>query len=57
MARPVETARIFLSVLGIVFAIAGIAVAWTYDKIAGLGVLLLGAFLLILPLITYHPDD
>lgn len=55
--RFVETARLFLAVLGIAFAVAGIAVAWTFDKISGLGVLLIGAFLLILPLITYHPDD
>ena len=52
-----ETARVFLAVLGLIFAVAGIAVAWTFDRIAGLAVLLLGAFLLILPLITYHPDD
>ena len=57
MRAPVETARIFLSILGLAFAIAGILVAWTYARIAGLAVLLLGAFLLILPLITYRPDD
>jgi len=53
----VETARLFLAVLGLIFAVAGILVAWTFDKIAGLAVLIVGAFLLILPLITYHPDD
>jgi uncharacterized membrane protein len=53
----VETARAFLSILGLVFAIAGILVAWTYDRLAGLAVLLLGAFLLILPFIRYRPDD
>lgn len=52
-----ETARLFLAVLGLIFAVAGILVAWTFDKIAGLAVLIVGAFLLILPLITYHPDD
>ena len=52
-----ETARVFLSIVGIIFAIAGILVAWTFDRFAGLAVLLVGAFLLILPLITYHPDD
>ncbi len=55
--RAVETARIFLAILGLVFAVAGILVAWTFDRIAGLAVLLLGAFLLILPLITYRPDE
>jgi len=53
----VETARLFLSLLGIIFAIAGILVAWTFDRLAGLAVLVVGAFLLILPLITYRPDD
>lgn len=57
MARIVDTARVFLAILGLVFAVAGILVAWTFDRIAGLAVLLLGAFLLILPLITYRPDD
>lgn len=52
-----ETARAFLAILGLIFAGAGIVVAWTFDRIAGLAVLLLGAFLLILPLITYRPDD
>ncbi len=52
-----EAARLFLAVLGLVFAVSGVLVAWTFDKIAGLAVLLLGAFLLILPLITYRPDD
>jgi hypothetical protein len=52
-----DTARLFLSILGIIFAIAGILVAWTFDRIAGLAVLLVGAFLLILPLSTYHTDD
>lgn len=52
-----ETARIFLGVLGLIFALAGILVAWTFDTITGLTVLLVGAFLLILPLITYRADD
>ena len=52
-----ETTRLFLSIVGIIFAIAGILVAGTFDRLAGLAVLLIGAFLLILPLITYHPDD
>lgn len=52
-----ETARILLAILGVVFAVAGLLVAWTYDSIAGLAVLLLGASLLILPVITYRPDD
>lgn len=52
-----DVARLFLAVLGLGFAIAGILVAWTYDKIAGLAVLLLGAFLLALPLITYRQEE
>lgn len=47
----------FLAILGLVFAIAGVLVAWTFDRIAGLAVLLLGAFLMVLPLITYRPDE
>ena len=52
-----ETARVFLAVLGLVFAIAGIFVASAFGPILGLAMLLLGAFLLVLPLITYHPDE
>ncbi len=52
-----ESARIFLAVLGVVFAVAGLAVSWTFDSIAGIALLLIGAFLLILPLISYRSDD
>lgn len=52
-----ETARVFLAALGLVFAVAGIAVSWTYDSIAGIALLLIGAFLLILPLISYRSDE
>lgn len=47
----------FLAILGLIFAVAGLLVAWTFDRIAGLAVLLLGAFLMVLPLITYRPDE
>jgi hypothetical protein len=53
----VETARIFVALLGLIFALAGILVAWTFDKLAGLAILLVGAFLLILPIIAYRPDE
>ncbi len=52
-----EIARVFLAVLGVVFALAGIVVSWTFDSIAGIALLVIGAFLLFLPLITYRPDD
>lgn len=52
-----ETARIFVALLGLIFALAGILVAWTFDKLAGLAILLVGAFLLILPIIAYRPDE
>lgn len=52
-----ETTRLVLAVLGIIFALAGILVAGVVDRFLGLAVLLVGAFLLILPLITYRPDD
>jgi ABC-type Mn2+/Zn2+ transport system permease subunit len=53
----VEPARIFLAFLGIIFAVAGLFVSWTFDPLAGVAVLLIGAFLLILPLITYRSDE
>ena len=49
--------RVFLAVLGVIFAVAGLFVGWTYDSLAGLAILLLGAFLLFLPLISYRSDD
>ncbi len=52
-----EAARVFLAFLGLIFAVAGILVAWAFDRITGLAVLLVGAFLLILPLITLRSDD
>lgn len=52
-----ESARVFLAALGLVFAVAGLVVGWTYDSIAGIAILLIGAFLLILPLITYRSDE
>lgn len=52
-----ETAGAFLTVLGLAFAIAGIAVAWMYDRLAGIACLVIGAFLLILPLMSYRSDD
>lgn len=52
-----ESARVFLTVLGVVFAVAGLVVGWTFDSLSGIALLLIGAFLLILPLISYRPDD
>ncbi len=52
-----ETARLFLAILGLVFAIAGVVVASVFDRLTGLIVLVVGAFLLILPLMTYRSDD
>ncbi len=52
-----ETARLFLAVLGLVFALAGVVVASVFDRLTGLIVLIVGAFLLILPLMTYRSDD
>ncbi len=50
-------ARTFLVVLGLVFAIAGLAVAWTFDRLIGIGVLLIGAFLLALPFTRSREDE
>lgn len=52
-----ETARIFLGILGLAFAVGGIAVAAMVDRIAGLACLVIGAFLLILPILSYRSDD
>ncbi len=52
-----DRARAFLTVLGLVFAVAGIAVASSFDRLAGIACLVIGAFLLILPLTTYRSDD
>ena len=52
-----EAARVFLAILGLVFAVAGILVAWTFDRITGLAVLVVGAFLIILPLISSRSDE
>ncbi len=52
-----ETARAFLAVLGLAFAVGGAAVASAFDPLAGIACLVIGAFLLILPFMTYRPDD
>ena len=57
MGKAVETARAFLSILGLVFAVAGVVVGWTFDRLAGIACLVIGAFLLVLPLMSYRSDD
>lgn len=52
-----ETARVLLAILGLGFALAGVVVASVYDRITGLVFLVVGAFLLVLPLMTYRSDD
>jgi hypothetical protein len=52
-----ERARVALAVLGLAFAVAGVAVAWTVDKFAGLAVLVIGAFLLFLPFMRSSGDE
>ncbi len=52
-----ETARVFLAILGLVFALAGIIAASIYDRLTGLVFLVVGAFLLILPIMSYRSDD
>ena len=52
-----DAARAFLAVLGLAFAVGGVVVASVFDRLTGLACLVTGAFLLILPLMTYHPDD
>lgn len=52
-----DAARVFLAILGLSFAIAGIAVASAFDRITGVALLVVGAFLLILPVMSYRSDD
>jgi len=53
----VEPARSFLLVLGTVFAVAGLYVAWSFERLVGMGVLLVGAFLLVLPFLAPTSDE
>ena len=46
-----------LAVLGLALAIAGVVVAWTVDKFAGLAVLVIGAFVLFLPFMRSSGDE
>ena len=52
-----EPARVFLAVLGLAFAVAGVAIAWTFDKFTGLAVLVIGAFLLFPPFMRSLGDE
>lgn len=52
-----ETARAFLAILGLAFAVGGVLVASLFDRLTGIVFLVTGAFLLILPLMTYRSDD
>ncbi len=52
-----QTARVVLGVLGLAFGIGGVVVASLFDKLTGVIVLVVGAFLLILPLMSYRSDD
>ena len=54
---PVASARAFLAILGLLFTVAGLAVAWRFDPLIGIGVLLIGAFLLIIPFTRSRDDE
>lgn len=51
------SARAFLIILGMAFAVAGLIVSWAFDSILGIAVLLVGAFLLILPFMTVRTEE
>ncbi len=55
--RAVASARAYLAALGLAFAVAGVVVAWTFDRLTGLAVLVIGAFLLILPFTRSREDE
>ena len=46
-----------LAVLGVIFAVAGLFVSWTFDPLAGLALLLIGAFLLMRSLLSNRSED
>lgn len=52
-----EPVRAFLLVLGAIFAGAGLYVAWAFERLVGMGVLVVGAFLLVLPFLAVPLDD
>ncbi len=52
-----ETTRVFLAILGLAFAIGGVVVASVLDQLAGIACLVIGAFLLILPVMSYRSDE
>lgn len=57
MPGPVDTARVFLAILGAIFAVGGLVLALTFDRLVGIGFLIVGAFLLILPFSTMRTDE
>jgi len=56
MPGPVDSARVFLAIVGAIFAVGGVVLALTFDRLVGLGFLIVGAFLLILPFSTFRSD-
>ncbi len=57
MTGPVDTARAFLAIVGAVFAVGGVVLALTFDRLVGIGFLIVGAFLLVLPFSTMRTDE
>lgn len=52
-----ETARFVLAIAGLAFAVGGVVVASVFNPLAGITCLVIGAFLLILPVMSYRSDD
>ena len=52
-----DAARGFLILLGLAFAVAGLYLAWAFERLVGMGVVIVGAFLLILPFTVQRPDE
>lgn len=53
----VASARTLLAVLGLGFALGGVGIAWAVDRLVGMFMLVVGAFLLILPFTRPHGDE
>ncbi len=57
MELNVASARVVLGILGLAFGVAGVYVAWSFDRLVGMAFLVVGAFLLILPFSTLRTDE
>jgi hypothetical protein len=53
----VASARILLGLFGLGFALSGVGVAWAWDRLVGMLMIVVGSFVLILPFTRPHGDE